>query len=107
MSERITPEKVSNQQQVVSLTLGSRADEMMPTLSDEQIARISTHGRIRKVERDEILVEPGQPASHFFVVVSGQIQLVRPSETQEELIGTYGRGMFTGEVNMLSGRRGF
>jgi thioredoxin reductase (NADPH) len=35
------------------------------------------------------------------------VQLIRKSEEGPELIALYTRGKFTGEVNMLSGRRGF
>ncbi len=39
--------------------------------------------------------------------MAGLIELVRPSDRGDELVATYGSGMFTGEVNMLLGRRGF
>ncbi len=85
----------------------SRADEIVPTLTAAQMARIAAHGRVRQVQPGEVLVEAGDSASQFFVVTAGNIELVRPSGTAEELIAVYSPGMFTGEVNLLSGRRGF
>jgi thioredoxin reductase (NADPH) len=38
------------------------------------------------------------------VVVSGEIEIVRPSGGVETLIIIHGPGQFTGEVNNLSGR---
>src|SRR5207244_867336 len=44
--------------------------------------------------------------SKFFVVRNGQLDLFRPSDESGEVIASFGPGMFTGELNVLSGRRG-
>jgi thioredoxin reductase (NADPH) len=41
----------------------------------------------------------------FFVIRTGQAMIVRPTGAAETLVATLGSGQFTGEVNMLSGRR--
>src|SRR6185437_2742161 len=41
----------------------------------------------------------------FFVVKTGEVEIVRPFGTNETLITIHSDGEFTGEVNMLSGRR--
>ncbi len=51
---------------------------MFPTLTPEQIARIAAHGRMRKIERGEVLVEAGDEVVPFFVVTAGQVEIVRP-----------------------------
>ncbi len=81
-------------------------DHIYPRLSAAQLARIAAHGRRRRVEAGEVLVHAGEPVARLFVVVEGQIDGVRPSATQEDLVVSLGPGMFTGEVTMLSGRRG-
>ena len=43
----------------------------------------------------------------FFVVTKGKIDILSVSGTTESLIVTLTPGQFTGEVNLLSGRRGF
>jgi thioredoxin reductase (NADPH) len=91
---------------IIPSTTTSRADEIVPTLTAAQVARIVAHGRVRQVQRGEVLVEAGEPTARFFVVTAGQIEIVRSSGATEELIAVYGPGMFTGEVNLLSGRRG-
>ena len=49
--------------------------------------------------------EQGHRAAPFFVVISGELEVVRPSVPVETLITTYESGQFTGEVGTLSGRR--
>ena len=88
-----------------ALTQGSRADHVFPTLTAAQVARVAAHGHVRQVRQGEVLVEAGDDVMPFFVVTAGQIEIVRPSGTVETVITVHGPGEFTGEVNMLSGRR--
>lgn len=82
----------------------SNAERMFPALNSAQIARVAARGRLRPVQSGEILFEAGVATTGFFVVVSGRIEVVRVSGGTEEVVVTYGRGQFTGEINMLSGR---
>jgi thioredoxin reductase (NADPH) len=88
------------------LTLAARADQVFPTLTRSQIARVTAHGRIRRVQSDDVLLDVGDQL-RFFVVTSGKIDLVSTTGPSESLIATLQPGQFTGEVNMLSGRRQF
>src|SRR5438132_11368118 len=90
----------------IPLTIAPREDQMFPVLTPEQMARIVAHGRRRSVERGEILIQAGQEHFPFFVVTKGQIEGVRSSLTGEDLITALGPGQFTGEMNLLIGRRG-
>ena len=85
---------------------GVRADQIYPTLTATQIARIAAHGRRRRVAPGEVLVQAGERTARLFAVASGRIDVVRPSAAGEEVLVSFGPGMFTGEVTMLSGRRG-
>src|SRR5713101_5273236 len=91
----------------VPISLGPRAEEMFPTLTPAQIARLATHGRVRRVAPGEVLLEAGEKIAQFFVVTAGRIEVVRRTATGEELVAIEGPGQFSGEVSMLSGRRGF
>jgi len=84
----------------------SRDVEMFPTLTPAQISRIAVHGHVRRVEQGEVLVDAGEPITRLFVVTAGQIEVVRASEANEEIVAVFRPGMFTGEVAILSGRRG-
>ena len=75
-------------------------------LSAEQITHVAVHGRVRHVQRGEVLMEAGEQTPRFFVVTAGHIVIVRPSGDTEELVAVLQPGQFTGEITMLSGRRG-
>ena len=83
----------------------SRPDRVFPTLTPTQIARIAPHGRQRAIRPGDVLVEAGQRPVPFFVVLSGEVQALRPSAGTETLIVRQGAGQFTGEGTMLTGRR--
>src|SRR5437867_8538556 len=89
----------------LSTSSGKRAEQIYPTLTPAQVARITAHGRPRHVERGEVLVQAGEQTARLFVVVAGRIDVVRPSAA-EEVVVSFSPGMFTGEATMLSGRRG-
>jgi thioredoxin reductase (NADPH) len=89
----------------VPLTLAARVNQVFPTLTPAQIARVAAHGRVRHVEPGEVLVEAGDQVVPFFVVTSGQVDIVLPYGTTETLVAVHQPGQFTGEVTMLSGRR--
>ena len=80
-------------------------ERIFPTLTTEQIGRMQERGHVRTVKLGEVLVEQGDSNIPFFVVMSGEIEILRPSGAIETLITIHGPGHFTGEVNMLSGRR--
>jgi thioredoxin reductase (NADPH) len=85
----------------------SRAEQIFPTLTEAQLQRLTVHGRARSVLAGKVLVELGDKDIPVFVVISGELEAVRPSFTQETLIRIVGPGNFTGEINTLSGRRAF
>jgi len=85
-----------------------RTGQMFPALTPEQIARVAQYGHTRRVEPGDVLVEPGQGTVPFFVVTHGRVDIVRPSGrtgVPDTLVVVHEPGQFTGEVNMLSGRR--
>jgi thioredoxin reductase (NADPH) len=83
----------------------SQREKIFPKLTSVQIDRIATRGRVRSMEEGEVLYEQGHRAAPLFVVISGELEVVRPSVPVETLITTYESGQFTGEVGTLSGRR--
>src|SRR3954468_15784051 len=83
----------------------SQAERLFPTLTPPQMLRIEAHGRRRPTTRGEVLVDVGDKIVPFFVVVSGEIQAVRPADRAQTLIVSHGPGQFSGESNMISGRR--
>jgi thioredoxin reductase (NADPH) len=87
------------------LPVKSRADQVFPTLTSAQIGRIAPHGHVQSVTKGEILVDAGEPVVPFFVVTAGALEVVRTSDGGETIVAVHGPGQFSGEVNMISGRR--
>ena len=91
-----------------SLTLplltSSRVEHVYPTLTPAQISRIAARGRRRRVERGEVLIEPGEPSTRMFIVTAGTVEITRTTDGIEQLVVTFGPGMFSGEGAMLTGR---
>ena len=79
-------------------------EHAFPALTPSQIDRIRPFGKIRQAEVGEILFEPGDATAHFFVLLSGAMEIVQPTLNGERLIVTHQAGGFTGEMTMISGR---
>jgi len=83
----------------------TRLERLFPTLTGAQMARIAARGRRRPIARGEVLVDVGDHDVPFFLVVSGEVQALRPSGDRETLIVAHGPGQFSGEAVMITGRR--
>src|SRR5580658_7615702 len=81
-----------------------QTDPMFPKLDDAQIARLAAFGQQGEAEAGAILFDQGDSIHGVFIVLDGSIEIVgtSSSETAPRVLV---RGMFTGEVNQLSGRR--
>jgi thioredoxin reductase (NADPH) len=82
-------------------------DREFPTLTPAQIRRLTAYGRRRPTHAGEVLVEIGQTVVPLFLVVSGHVDVLRPSHGTEAAIVTHGPGQFSGAGNMLTGRPAF
>jgi thioredoxin reductase (NADPH) len=89
-----------------ALPSDAHRDHIFPTLTPAQMARIAAHGRARPVEAGEVLLQPGEPVAHIFLVAAGTIDVVRPTAGNDSPVVVFQPGQFTGEVSVLSGRRG-
>ncbi|HKC46897.1 MAG TPA: FAD-dependent oxidoreductase [Gemmatimonadales bacterium] len=88
------------------VSLASRVDQLFPTLTAAQVERMAVHGRARTVREGEVLLSAGEPTMRLYVVRSGRVDVVRRMAATEEVVTSFGPGMFTGEASLLSGRRG-
>jgi thioredoxin reductase (NADPH) len=88
------------------LPLGSpeQIEARFPKLDASQIAGLATFGQQREAQANEGILERGDPHHDIFVVLSGRIEVVRVSADGETVLHVVGRGEFTGDVNLLSGR---
>jgi thioredoxin reductase (NADPH) len=88
---------------VLANLYGGRKEQTFPTLTPSQIARLEPHGTKIAVRKGEILAEPGERHRKLLVVLSGSIEIVRPSMTGEETVVVITAGGFTGEMSTLGG----
>ena len=76
------------------------------TLSDVDGSANATEWRSRRRRRTtlgEVLYDAGDKSIPLFVVVSGELQVVRP-EPGDTLIATHARSQFSGECAVVTGR---
>src|SRR6266849_1198698 len=77
---------------------------VFPVLTSAQIERLAAQGRARQVQPGEILVEAGETGAPFFVIQTGQVEVVQPAGVVEKPVAVFLPGQFTGEMSLLSGR---
>ncbi len=78
-----------------------------PTLNAADMALVTQLGERRQVRAGEYLYREGDVAYEFFVLVSGEVDIVVVVDGEERVIIRHGPGRFLGELNMLSGLRVF
>jgi CRP-like cAMP-binding protein len=73
-------------------------------MGPESLKAISRSLKSRRFRRGEVLFHEGDPGDALFVVVSGAVKVVVPSEEGEEaILATLRRGDFLGELALLDG----
>src|SRR5262249_45069051 len=82
----------------------STVEQIFPVLNPALIERIRAHGRLRNIRSGEALMEPGTKNAHFFIVKTGELEIVQSPGVSEKIIAVCGPGQFTGEISILFGR---
>jgi thioredoxin reductase (NADPH) len=85
--------------------IAASLDYVFPTLTPAQIARVAAHGHARTIRAGEVLIEVGESSIPFFVVRTGELEVIQPVGAVETLVARHKAGQFSGEVSMISGRR--
>ena len=98
--------EIPDAQDALSPPPGSTPSEMFPVLTSAQQARVLAHGQRRTVEQNEIVVELNQHVTKVFVAVGGQLHILQVANNQERVVAVCNPGMFTGELSVLTRRRG-
>ena len=93
----------------VTLPASSALDltQIFPTLTTAQIDRIRPWGKVRHVTTGEILFEPGDAHIPFFVLLSGSLDIIQPSQPGQPVLVTHTAGNFAGEIATMAGQRAF
>jgi thioredoxin reductase (NADPH) len=92
----------SDSQQLPLIGTSPSRERIFPALTDAQVARIAARGSRRTITPGEVLVNAGDRAVPFFVVVSGALQVF---DAAGNAIVTHAPGNFSGEAAMITGRR--
>ena len=86
--------------------------QIFPGLTAAQIDRIRPGSKQRRVDKGEVVFRPGDVGVPFFVLLSGEMEIVQPQfsplqpqQNGERLITRHQAGSFTGEISMISGQR--
>lgn len=83
----------------------SRTGHIYPTLSDDMMARLTAYGAIGHFDAGATLFTRGDRDVDFFVVVEGEVAILRTDQNgNEETLTVHGAGQFTGELDQVSGR---
>ncbi len=76
-----------------------------PALSAAELAEIAAFGSERQTAAGELLFEAGEASYDLFVVLEGEVEVVRTDGAEAIVIVAYGRSGFVGELNLLTGQR--
>jgi thioredoxin reductase (NADPH) len=76
-------------------------DEIFPTLTPEQIARIAPFAHERRLRDGESLWNQGDRNLPLFVILEGEVEILSGAD---HLVAVHAPGGFSGDVDILSGR---
>ncbi|MGF1514228.1 MAG: FAD-dependent oxidoreductase [Elainellaceae cyanobacterium] len=83
----------------------ARARQTFPTLSEEEVARISEYGETVVYEDGMPLFERGDRGADFFLVLEGAVEIIdRNASGEPVIITTHGHHQFTGELDLFNHR---
>jgi thioredoxin reductase (NADPH) len=81
-----------------------RDSEAFPTLTADQVERVSSFGVVERLSRGTVLYEPGARTADFFVVLDGFIEIYVSRGAAQPVAYEYREQQFTGELNLFNDR---
>jgi CRP-like cAMP-binding protein len=79
-----------------------RAHHLFAGLSPEQLQRLIATGHVEQYQPGQTMFDRGQPAQHFYIVLSGQVNLVLYSKSGElKIVDMLGDGQSCAEALMF------
>ncbi len=81
-----------------------RHSPLFAEVSEEEIAAILADGEVITLQQGDLLFAEGTPATDFYILLEGDIQVTKQLNGQEVVIAEHvDPGSFTGEVPLLTG----
>ena len=81
-----------------------RETEAFPSLTADQVERVSSFGVVQRLPRGTGLYEPGDRRVDFCLVLDGLIEAYVSRGTAQQVVHVYGQQQFTGELNLFNDR---
>lgn len=82
----------------------NRHPTAFPKLDAEQIAALGKFATLRSFRSGEKLFATGERDFKFFILKSGEVEIVDPTSGCDEVLVVHEPGEFTGDVDLLTGR---
>ena len=80
-------------------------DRAFPVLDGAVLAELADYGTERDLAPGDELLHAGRPSPGFYVVLDGEVEVVRPDVDRDAPVGVVGPGQFVGGVSLLRGQR--
>lgn len=74
-------------------------------ITDDELAWLIEHSTEQRLAPGEYFTREDEPTRHFYIVLDGELQIVRTVNGQESVVGTTPRGIMGGETWLLTGAR--
>ena len=79
--------------------------ELLDSLSDEELREISVAFIIKKVNKNELVLNEEDTNNVMYMVLSGELKVVQTSTAGNEIIlAMHGAGQFFGEISLIDGK---
>ena len=76
--------------------------ELFADLTDDELEWLIANSREQTLEKGEYFIREGEQADRFYIVLDGELQILRTVEGQELVMGTTPRGIMGGELSILN-----
>jgi len=76
----------------------------LPFLSHPQMLAATKRAKKQQVLPGATILQEGEPVEHFFMIVSGEVEIVVTNEQSKEIrLARFGPGKFFGEISLILG----
>jgi thioredoxin reductase (NADPH) len=86
------------------MTVAQSSDPAYAILDAAMLAELLELGEQEARDTGEILYPAGDESPDFFIVLEGEVEVVRPGD-EEVRVAAWGPGAFLGELNLITGQR--
>jgi thioredoxin reductase (NADPH) len=76
----------------------------LPRLTADQLERLHRYGVVEAIAPGDVLFEAGDTVANLYVVLEGEVEVVRRTLETEVVIARDGAGSFIGELNLITGQ---